>query len=82
MATKKNPVTMFGHEVSGDAAGVLVIISMRRRNMQEIGLELGFSEEKVANLLRDIRKTYGRDAVSKGNGFLFEGNLQRKKEVV
>ena len=80
MATKKNPVTMFGHEVSGDMAAVLGVISMRRRNMQELSLELGFNEAKVANLLRDIRKTYGRDAVSKGNGFLFETQRLRHKE--
>ena len=72
MATKKNPVMMFDHEVSGDVAAVLNIISMHPRHMNEIGLELGFDKTKVTNLLREIRKTYGRDCLGKRDGFYFQ----------
>lgn len=81
MAKKKQPVTLFGHEVSGDVAAVLNIISMHPRHMNEIGLELGFDTTKVANLLREIRTTYGRDCLGKRDGFYFQEVGRTHKET-
>lgn len=81
MAQKKNPTTMFGKQISGDMAEVLGIISMRRQSTADLAIVLEYNEYKVRNLIREIRKTFGKDSVSTRNGFMFEEHKPVQKEM-